>query len=118
MSPLRIVLLGILLFVALRAVRKLIAAVRPKLPSPPPRKAAAPLEPARAERVDGQDPHVVLGLEPEATKEEIRAAYQRLIKEYHPDKVATTAPEIRELAERRTRQINRAYEILTRDQRP
>ncbi len=51
---------------------------------------------------------------PGATADEIRSAYQRLVRENHPDRVADMSPEIRDLAERRTKEINRAYEQLKR----
>jgi DnaJ-domain-containing protein 1 len=44
--------------------------------------------------------------------EAIDAAYRRRMSEYHPDKVANAAPEIKELAERRARDINAAYEEI------
>lgn len=60
-------------------------------------------------------PHEVLGVAPDADAATIRQAYQKLISEYHPDKVAAMAPELRALAERRTMEINAAYERLRRD---
>ena len=56
----------------------------------------------------------VLGISPGATRAEIRAAYQRAIQEYHPDRVEGMAKELRELAEKRTKEINAAYEQLKR----
>jgi DnaJ-domain-containing protein 1 len=56
----------------------------------------------------------VLGVRPEATREEISAAYKRKISEYHPDKVTRLGPEIRELAEQRSKEINTAYEEALR----
>jgi hypothetical protein len=53
-----------------------------------------------------------LGVSPGASKEEITAAYHRMAQQYHPDKVATLAPEFRELAENRMKEINVAYEKL------
>lgn len=53
--------------------------------------------------------HQVLGVQAEAGHDEIAAVYKRLIAQYHPDKVATMAPEIRDLAQRRSAQINAAY---------
>jgi len=35
-----------------------------------------------------------------------------MAQQYHPDKVATLAPEFRELAERRMKEINTAYDEL------
>jgi len=54
----------------------------------------------------------VLGVAPGASREEIKAAYYRMAQQYHPDKVATLAPEFRELAERRMKEINTAYDEL------
>jgi len=53
-----------------------------------------------------------LGVEPDASDEDVERAYRRLISEYHPDKVAGAAKEIRELAETRARAINTAYESI------
>jgi DnaJ-domain-containing protein 1 len=114
-SPIRLALYAILAFLVVRTVRRFMA--QKELAAA--RAAAAKLRPAPGpppiERVDGKDPHDVLGVKPRASADEIRKAYQKLIAEYHPDKAETLAPEIREIAEQRTRQINRAYEILTRD---
>jgi hypothetical protein len=57
-------------------------------------------------------PWKVLGLEPNASMNEITSAYHRLAQMYHPDKVDGLAPEFRELADRRMREINAAYEEL------
>jgi len=54
----------------------------------------------------------VLAISSSATQEEIRAAYYRMAQRYHPDKVATLAPEHRELAELRMKEINAAYSEL------
>jgi DnaJ-domain-containing protein 1 len=59
-----------------------------------------------------ENPHDVLNIRPGATKEEIVAAYRRMVQMYHPDKVAGLAPEFREIAEERMRAINAAYEKL------
>ena len=45
---------------------------------------------------------------------EVTNAYQRLLKQYHSDQVANLAPELRELAEQRMKEINAAYEALRR----
>ena len=47
-----------------------------------------------------------------AGMDEISAAFRRAAQMYHPDKVATLGPEFRELAERRMKEINAAYEEL------
>ena len=55
----------------------------------------------------------MLGVDPGASEEQVRQAYQRLVRHYHPDRVAHMASEFRELAERRTKEINQAYEQMT-----
>ena len=47
---------------------------------------------------------------PTASAEEIKASYRRLIAQYHPDRVATLAPEFRALAEEKSKELNAAYE--------
>lgn len=54
--------------------------------------------------------HEVLNVSPSASPEEIRAAYRSLMSQYHPDKVAGLGEGLRELAERKAKEINRAYE--------
>ncbi|MCZ4256762.1 molecular chaperone DjiA [Sulfitobacter sp. G21635-S1] len=61
-------------------------------------------------------PHTVLGISPNATQEEARAAWRRLVRENHPDAlVARGLPEeaVR-MAEKRLIDINRAWETLSR----
>ncbi len=77
---------------------------------PRPRPRIDPAEPAR-----DRPAHEVLGVTPDATQAEIKAAYQRLIRQYHPDRVADLGPEIRAVAERRAKEINAAYDALARD---
>ncbi|HET6346376.1 MAG TPA: J domain-containing protein [Myxococcota bacterium] len=72
-------------------------------PPPPPRPAPG-----------DTSPYEVLGIQPGATQREIRQAYQRLVKQYHPDKVGDMGPELQELAERRTKEITAAYNQLKR----
>ncbi len=59
-----------------------------------------------------RDAFTVLGLEPDATLAEAKAAYKRLIVLYHPDKVAHLAPEFHRLAEQKTRELREAFEAV------
>lgn len=60
-----------------------------------------------------RSPHEVLGVSPGADQEEIARAYHELARQYHPDMVAHLGQEFQELAEKRFREINEAYEQLT-----
>ena len=58
--------------------------------------------------------HEVMGVSEWATEEQVTAAYRDRVGQYHPDKVATMGPEIRVLAERKTRELNDAYRQFRR----
>jgi DnaJ like chaperone protein len=55
-----------------------------------------------------------LGVSPEASNDDIKTAYRRLMNRNHPDKIASSNPEAAVLAEaeRRTREVRSAYEML------
>ena len=59
----------------------------------------------------------VLDVPPDADEARIESAYRRAIARHHPDRVATMAPEIQELARRRTVEINAAYDEAMRSPR-
>lgn len=61
-----------------------------------------------------KDPYQVLSIPPDATQEQIRSAYKKLAQMYHPDKVEGLAPEYRQIADRKMKAINAAYEQLKR----
>ena len=56
----------------------------------------------------------ILGLDDCASIDEIKTAYKKKITEYHPDKVANLGEELKELADRKTKELNLAYEIIKR----
>lgn len=59
------------------------------------------------------DPYKVLGVSPSATDEEIKDAYRKLAKKYHPDQHANSP--LADLADEKMKQINEAYdEIVAR----
>jgi DnaJ like chaperone protein len=97
----------ILLLVALvyLAVRLLKGVGQARKEHSPPRD---PVGPSRR-------PHEVLGVDADASAEEIRAAYQALIQQYHPDRVADMGHEVRDVAEQKTKEINAAYAALKRN---
>ena len=81
-----------------------------------PSKSRAEEQPRQPEpqRTQSLDHHAVLGVSPDASQEEVKAAYRLRMQEYHPDKVAHLGPELRILAERKAKEINEAYRILSR----
>mgnify|MGYP000451114769 CR=1 FL=1 len=54
----------------------------------------------------------ILGLNRDATVEDIKTAYKQKMKDYHPDRVANLGEEIRDLAAKKTLEINKAYELI------
>ena len=63
---------------------------------------------------EAEDPYAVLGIASGASDEELEQAYRRRMSEYHPDRVASAAKEIRDMADRRAREINQAYDRIKR----
>jgi DnaJ like chaperone protein len=59
-----------------------------------------------------EDPYSVLGVSTDASPEQIKQAYRQLAGQYHPDKVVHLGEEFRELAERRFKEIQEAYQTL------
>jgi DnaJ like chaperone protein len=67
----------------------------------------------RFSRESGEsDPYQILGIERNATPEEVKQAYRQLANKYHPDKVAHLGDEFKKLAERRFKDIQKAYQEL------
>ena len=60
------------------------------------------------------DPYATLGITSSASDDAVDQAYRRRMSEYHPDRVANSAKEIRDLAELRAREVNGAYETIKR----
>ena len=59
----------------------------------------------------------VLGVSAKAADDEVEKAFRRRMSDYHPDKVAGAAEEIRQLAETRASEINTAYETIQKARR-
>ena len=53
----------------------------------------------------------------DASEAEVERAYRRLIAQYHPDRLGGVAPEIRQQAEDKAREINAAYERIQKQRR-
>ncbi|HET6603431.1 MAG TPA: DnaJ domain-containing protein [Xanthomonadaceae bacterium] len=85
---------------------------KPPRASPEPESVAGPERPARL-----ADAYRTLGVEPDATEAELDRAYRKLIAQYHPDRLAGAAPELRELADHRASAINAAYDAIRNSRR-
>jgi len=68
------------------------------------------LENLAIEPEEHRDCFEILGLSPSVSVDEVRTAYKRLIKQYHPDRVHGMAPAFTRLAEMQTRRLNAAYQ--------
>ena len=64
------------------------------------------------EQENFKTPHEVLQISVSASIEEVKAAYRKMAGLYHPDRVAHLGIEFREMAEKRMKEINIAYEAL------
>ena len=60
-----------------------------------------------------KDPYEVLGVSKDASPEEIKRAYRKLAKQYHPDNYVNNP--LSDLAEEKFKEINEAYEALTNE---
>ncbi|MBI3179245.1 MAG: J domain-containing protein [Deltaproteobacteria bacterium] len=105
MGIVRLVFIALVIYVVFRLVRGVLKSA-PARPGP-----AGP----RPEPSASRSPYEILGVPANASQDEIRSAYQRLIQQYHPDRVEQMGPELRDLALRRTKEINAAYERLKRE---
>jgi len=54
----------------------------------------------------------VLEITPEATDEEVKAAYRKMAVKYHPDKVEHLGPEVQNSAKEKFQQLQAAYEEI------
>ena len=57
-----------------------------------------------------KDPYKVLGVSPTASDDEVKKAYRKLARKYHPDKYADS--DLKELAEEKMKEVNYAYEQI------
>ena len=62
------------------------------------------------------NPYSALDLPSDASEEAITARYQELLATYHPSKVAHLPEAVRKLAHDRTIQVQKAYQMLQREE--
>lgn len=59
-----------------------------------------------------KDPYKVLGIDSNASDEEVKKAYRKMAMKYHPDRVAGMSEEIQRNAAAQMKEINQAYEQI------
>lgn len=65
-----------------------------------------------ATRMDADRAFALLGLSKDASLEQVRRAYHAKVAEWHPDRLADMASELRDLATERMKELNEAYELI------
>lgn len=60
-----------------------------------------------------KNPYEVLEIKPGSSKDEIRAAYKKMVKKYHPDQYANNP--LSDLASEKLKEINEAYDTLIKE---
>lgn len=58
----------------------------------------------------------ILGLDQDASPEQVKKRYRELVREHHPDKYATMGEEMQKAATRRFQAIQEAYEFINKNQ--
>ena len=59
--------------------------------------------------VDAKTWFEVLGVPESSCMDDIHTAYRKLMRQYHPDRVASLGVELRDLAEKKSKEVNAAY---------
>lgn len=59
-----------------------------------------------------EDAYKVLGISPDATDEEVRKAYRKMVIQHHPDKVQNLGEDVKEAATKKLQEINKAKEMI------
>jgi DnaJ like chaperone protein len=56
--------------------------------------------------------YLILEIDPSVANEEVKTAYRKMAKKYHPDKVTHLGEELRDLAEEKFKAVNKAYKDI------
>ena len=72
------------------------------------------VEPEKQSDPQEKDFASVLGLIDPYDMDDVKSAYRTLIAQYHPDKVSRMGDEIRDVAERKAKEINESYDFFRR----
>ena len=61
------------------------------------------------------DPYKILGINPDATDEQVKSAYRELAKKYHPDNYSNNP--LSDLAQEKMQEVNEAYDAVMEQRR-
>lgn len=64
---------------------------------------------------DSESAYKILDIEKSATNDEVKAAYRKMVKKYHPDKLQHLGPEHMKGAEEKFKQVQKAYEQIQKE---
>ena len=59
-----------------------------------------------------ENAYKILGVDPNASDEEVKKAYREMAKKNHPDLVSNLGEDVRQAAEKKFQEINQAYETI------
>ena len=70
------------------------------------------MEASSNQQIGLDEAYKILGISPNATNDEVKAAYRKMTLKHHPDRVSTLGDDVREAAEKKFQEINNAKERI------
>ena len=70
------------------------------------------MEASSYQQIGLDEAYKILGISPNATNDEVKAAYRKMALKHHPDRVSTLGDDVREAAEKKFQEINNAKERI------
>lgn len=70
------------------------------------------MEASSNQQIGLDEAYKILGISPNATNDEVKAAYRKMALKHHPDRVSTLGDDVREAAEKKFQEINNAKERI------
>ena len=70
------------------------------------------MEASSNQQIGLDEAYKILGISPNATNDEVKAAYRKMALKHHPDRVSSLGDDVREAAEKKFQEINNAKERI------